>query len=557
MRQRIRVLLHGFINMNVMDGSAVFLNGLAKMLSLNPAITIDLLLATPIQRDILLKELYLTENIQIISPFDDKQLISSNPPWFKRGSLEHAEAAHLIAYYWEKQDYDWLFIRGMEVVDKLYDVNPGIFKKIMTYVTGITSKNQHFSPSERATIETIFSQSEHLLCQTEEMKQYLLNQFPTSTNRRKIITLNPMIPDTTNQFDRLFEKKSSYHQIAYVGKFHHDWNSIPMIVGFKEVRKKYPQATFSVVGDKFTNHQEHPNYNQDLTYLLTNTENLHWYGALTRSDARRVIIHSDIGVTWRTEHMNDSLELSTKLLEYGSLGKAVVMNRTPMHEAIFGEDYPFYANSLAEYEHVICSMIESPELYYQAAKQMFEASQRFTYTSTLNKLSPFLFKHHQIQKKLATYGFKQVVDHQYTNIGNKNEEFFLFREKLDRLDVFLPFYMEISEWGNVEFTFLTGNEVIVLVKRNNNPFKKNVNHNISKPDFEEIIARIEEISLVKEKSKQEIKQLKEFGEVGGFPIEKQSTDLERIREKYNALSNSLLGRLTLTYWKFRKRKTKF
>lgn len=560
MKQNIRILLHGFINMNVMDGSAVFLNGVAKMLSLNSNITIDLLLATPIQRDILLKELYPFDNINIISPFDDEKITSSNPTWFKRGRLEHQDAAFIISHYWEQNNYDWLLIRGMEVVDKLYDVNPDIFKKIMTYVTGITNNTQKFANNERITIDKIFKSSEYLLCQTEEMKQFLLTQFANSTSKDKVITLNPMIPDTTDQFDVVFEKKHVYQRLAYVGKFHYDWNSIPMIIGFKEVRQKYPLATFSIAGDKFTNHKNHPNYNKDLKYLLTNTANLVWYGALSRNEARRLIMNCDIGITWRSENMNDSLELSTKLLEYGSLGKAVVMNRTPMHESIFGTDYPVYANSLDEFETAICSLIESPKIYYEASKRMFEASQNFTYSKTLNKLMPFLFKYHNIDSVLKQRGFQHKYDNTYTHLEQTETEFFLLQADINRFDSLFNFYMKASKLGEVTFSTVIGNEIFIIVKETNNSFEENLKNNINNEQFEEILSTALQTNVMKLNSTKEVIQLKSASKLqqplndNSFPLEKQLKELKIIENKYNNLANSMLGRLTLWYWNFRKRK---
>src|SRR6185312_6785902 len=37
-----------------------------------------------------------------------------------------------------------------------------------------------------------------------------------------------------------------------------------------------------------------------------------------------------------------------KVLEFGALGLPVILNRTPMHEALLGADYPLFAVSLAD-----------------------------------------------------------------------------------------------------------------------------------------------------------------------------------------------------------------
>lgn len=64
-------------------------------------------------------------------------------------------------------------------------------------------------------------------------------------------------------------------------------------------------------------------------------KNVDWVGGVTREEVQKLIQQSDIGIGWRNNSLNDSLELSTKALEYGALGKPVILNRTPMHERLF------------------------------------------------------------------------------------------------------------------------------------------------------------------------------------------------------------------------------
>ncbi|MES9685865.1 hypothetical protein ABWK22_23760, partial [Gottfriedia acidiceleris] len=60
---KIKILLFGFININVMDGSAVFLAGLTTMLAQSDNLEIDLVLANPVHRDLLLKPILNLPNV--------------------------------------------------------------------------------------------------------------------------------------------------------------------------------------------------------------------------------------------------------------------------------------------------------------------------------------------------------------------------------------------------------------------------------------------------------------------------------------------------------------
>ena len=71
-----------------------------------------------------------------------------------------------------------------------------------------------------------------------------------------------------------------------------------------------------------------------------------WHGGQPRAEAMRIAAEGDIGLSWRHPELDASLELSTKVLEFGQLGLPVILNRTPMHEALLGADYPLFAASL-------------------------------------------------------------------------------------------------------------------------------------------------------------------------------------------------------------------
>ena len=94
-------------------------------------------------------------------------------------------------------------------------------------------------------------------------------------------------------------------------------------------------------------------YEAMMRTALRRTPGVVWYGGRSREDAMRITAEADIGISWRDARLNTSLELSTKVLEYGSVGLPVVLNRTPMHEGLLGIDYPLFADSLEEVADVI------------------------------------------------------------------------------------------------------------------------------------------------------------------------------------------------------------
>ncbi len=193
--------------MNVMDGSAVFISSFATMLSKNPNINVDLVLANPIRRDLLLQPLYELDNVNIICPYDDSDLSESEYSWKNKNRMSYLEASEVINYYWTKKDYDWFIIRGIEVAIKLIDVNPNIISKSMVYMTGITDSTQEVTSSKLTEFQRLRELDAYILCQTEEMKEFLLTKMDKELFEDKIIPLNPMVPDTVDEFEDIFNKK--------------------------------------------------------------------------------------------------------------------------------------------------------------------------------------------------------------------------------------------------------------------------------------------------------------------------------------------------------------
>ena len=104
----------------------------------------------------------------------------------------------------------------------------------------------------------------------------------------------------------------------------------------------------------------------------------------------RLAASCDIGLSWRHPDLDASLELSTKVLEFGALGLPVILNRTPMHEALLGADYPLFAASLADVATAAAAAAAEPGLYRLAADRTGHAAERFTLDQAAKRLRGYL-----------------------------------------------------------------------------------------------------------------------------------------------------------------------
>lgn len=386
-RKKIKILLFGYIDLNVMDGSALFLTSIAEMLSMDALVEIDLVLARPIKREIVLQTILGSPNIRILSPFEDELLLRKLPFLRTNERINHYEAGLVLDYYWNQRYYDWLFIRGIEVVEALSIINPNAISRSLVYLTGITHEDQTLTLAKKITYHSVLRNCAYIICQTHEMKSFLLSLFKENFEE-KVITLYPTIPDVNNAFQ--VKKKIMYDKLVYTGRFDVNWNLLPIIISFKELREIYPKLELTIAGDHFKKSNEHPDFVTDLKYHLNNTTNLHWVGAINRNLSTKLVMENDIGIAWRDTKLDSSLELSTKVLEYGSLGKPVILNPTKMHKRILGEDYPLYAANREEFVNVLKNVISNSDIYQEASQKLSSICRNYTYSQTLKYIMRFL-----------------------------------------------------------------------------------------------------------------------------------------------------------------------
>lgn len=584
--RKMKVLLFGFIDMNSMDGSAVFLSSLASTIALDSNIEVDLLLASPVKRDILIRPLEKFDNITILNPFVDPFFNAAGDEWVKKGVIDFDIAEMLISHYWSQKEYDWLFVRSIETVEKIAK-HKHIIKNTLVYATGLTHIGQDVNEEKFESIKNIYDQCAYFLCQTEEMCEFVIEILNLNKEKNKVSLLTPMIPN-----GELAEGQTRLkNKLVYTGKFDPDWKTIPIITAFKELKREIPNLSLDVAGDKFKWVKDDSQFKEEAAYLLKNTDGLTWYGALTRENAQQLIVNSDIGITWRSEEMDSSLELSTKLLEYGILRKAVIMNPTKMHMKLFGEDYPLYAVTEKDFRDAVKLALCNKDIYEFAAQRMYQVSRQFLFSEAIKKLQGPLWSkritdyvnesanmfyideddfdeliRHTSLKKVKILPAEFNVDEVFTYIVKNIPEEIKRVEKLFKL----------SGYGQIISAEKAGCYTFLHIHKRYGNFERNFQNNVPylktigfetfgnpklKPKDVEI--SIKERAVVdkekydmKGKNKElakEVKQLKKLNTVQLKQITKLEKQNQALGRKYDSLSKSKMGKMTFKYWDLRKR----
>jgi len=446
--KKLKILIYGDSDLNLIDGSTTWLISLINVLTKNPNIQLDILLKKTILRDILIRPFLNNKQVNFINPWEVNKLKITNT----NKTLDIKEAVSIIKKLDSKSPFDYIILRGFNLLIEA-SKNKSIALKTLGYITDFPQDKSTVTPLHMNKLKSIYKNIKYFFCQTPEFIDYYkkLLLMDNSISEDKFILVPPMIPDY-NISSPTF--KTAGKCLVYAGKFSTMWYTLEMVDAFIKIRNENHDIEFHMAGDKIMV-DKISNFKEKMIDRLNNTDGVIWHKALNRDETEELINKCDVGISWRHPDLDeDYYELSTKVLEYGRLGKPVIMNRNPIHENLFGKDYPLYANSEDEFINQTKNALYNPEIYEFAAKRLYEVCKSFTYTEVYNILSKcidykkrikILFAGHDLKfAKIIIDYFNNLADYEVKIdkwYGHNEHDEKHSRECLDWADVI------IAEWG--------------------------------------------------------------------------------------------------------------
>jgi glycosyltransferase involved in cell wall biosynthesis len=362
-----RALVYGDVNLNVIDGSAIWAAAVVEAFAL-AGCHVTLLLKGRVTSNALIEPLEPLPNVRIVRPFEEGLHHD------RGGMLMSPDAATSVMRSLDgQQGFDFVVLRGLQVVRRV--VEDGAFNgRAWTYLTDIPQSLVALTEHDCAELGRIAEASQLLLCQTEEIRSFLESTVPEVNG--KCVLFPPILPGRIEVRDRppLVDRPL---RLAYSGKFAPLWKTeemtrLPALLAARGVR-----VELEMVGDKIHHVPNDPEYARRMEEALRTSPGVVWHRGRSRQGAVDLVAGCDVGVSWRDRSLDASLELSTKVLEYGAVGMPVLLNRTPMHEALLGVDYPLFANSEAEVVDQIELAATDPEVRELAAARGRAAADGF------------------------------------------------------------------------------------------------------------------------------------------------------------------------------------
>ena len=367
--RQLHALVYGDVNLNIIDGSAVWAPATVEVLA-GAGCRVTLLLKGRVTTTRLIDPVQDLPAVRVVRPFEEG--LHHDP----KGVLMSPDRATKVMLRLDTEDpFDFVVLRGLRTVRKIVE-NGGFDGRIWTYLTDIPQSLAEMTDEIAADLGRIADASRLMLCQTEELRSFLEGVVPQANG--KCVLFGPILPAASSAPVARDPLDGRPVRLAYSGKFAPLWKTEALIHLPASLAARGIDAELHAVGDKIHKVPGDPDYHERMEAALRDTPRVTWHGGMSRQEAMDRIGRCDIGMSWRDRSLDASLELSTKVLEYGAARLPVVLNRTPMHEALLGVDYPLFANDETEVVDVVEQAVRDPALRDLAAERTADAAARFS-----------------------------------------------------------------------------------------------------------------------------------------------------------------------------------
>ena len=353
MLSKIPIVVFTPANMNAIDGSSVWAQTITLALAGVNDVDVTLLLSHAITTDRMLGPLLRHPDITVIDPVAASMTTN--------GPLTLDAAAEILAGMKVRGPQAFV-VRGIEAAHRLAGQR-ALKGKVWPYLTDIPQRVGDIDEQARRRMSTIMGASPVLLCQTEELRSFLESHFPAVAGKGWLFP--PAIP---GEIEPVFLPPPTEDALllCYSGKFARIWNTYEMCDLPTQLAKRGIDARVTMVGDKVNQDPGWPEFVVEMREKLESSPGVSWVGGVSRERSIELMASAHIGLSWRSPELDDSLELSTKLLEYCAAGTPPILNRTAMHEHIFGEGYPLFVDSNTPILDLLESVTRNPLIYERA-----------------------------------------------------------------------------------------------------------------------------------------------------------------------------------------------
>lgn len=358
-----KILIYGDSNLNLVDGSTIWIANLAVLLAQDERNLVDILVKVPIENDIL---------VQAFSRYPNIRLLDAHSYISKYDTVDYANICPILKRIDSLRDYSCMIVRGKAVVKRL--LSTSLKEKIIPYITDFCHDETKISDSEKSELLSIYSSVSNMFVQTEAMKEYLMKVL--GIDGEKFHVLPPIVfPQDSIQK----EPKT----IVYAGKLANDWYILELIEIMKQLYVKDPEIKLYFVGNKFNRDLVHKK--EEILHQLKTMPNVCYIEQLSKEKTSELVQKCEMGFAFRNASVDHdgSLEISIKFLEYCTFQTAPIVRRTKMYQDILGKRYPLYVEGVEDAVDKIIHYFQEDhsKVMNQVSKNMKQYDSHFIYES--------------------------------------------------------------------------------------------------------------------------------------------------------------------------------
>ncbi|WP_027331190.1 glycosyltransferase family 4 protein [Marinimicrobium agarilyticum] len=384
----LKLLVYADVNLNIMDGSSVWLAELLRLIAADPRVQLDFLQKAPDQGG------PLNEQVRDIATINR---IEKHPRPMQPGQVVEA-----IRELDDQNHYDRVLVRGnIALGQELIKILPG---RLAYYTLEPFQRMTELTRTEKAGIGQLLKKTAFAIVQSERMRTSYSREFDIPEEHLYI--LPPLIPPIVKNPSF----RNRLNTLCYTGKFSEEWGTPGLVDAFNALKQKLPYAKLNIAGNKF--HGDLGGRKDEIEQYFASDENINWVGEVSRQESIQLSRDSDIGFALRSGQIDNdnSQELSTKLFEYMSAGKPVILRPTKVHKDLLGDDFPLFAENHAEAAEKCAAAMTNVALYEQAAKMAYSAYKRFANTVNHAEIVERLLNHKKTTVLFAGHDFKFLTD---------------------------------------------------------------------------------------------------------------------------------------------------
>lgn len=342
-------IIYADIDLNIIDGSSVWLSSVASIFSKNE---ISIIISKKsIKNNLIISNIESKNNLRIISP-DDFDYINDE--------ISQIQAINLIrAIDNLSASIQSVVVRGL---DASYDLvsDRQFHNRSNVYLTDFYSHGSEGFIVEEKKLKKlclIASQSGRMLVQNQEIKAAI---HEVTQRNFSSLELPPAVPRV--DIERVKSRNKGLIKIGYAGKIAPQWGITELFDWTEILRSEGINIELTVVANKISGYQNADKRKAFRSNIIRKMDELqvNHIDGLNRKAALEKMAEMDFVWCYRPASFEDvTLELSTKLVESVSYKFAALCYPNAINRRSLGEHYPFFISGLNDMRSVLRDKIDT------------------------------------------------------------------------------------------------------------------------------------------------------------------------------------------------------